>query len=806
MSVDAILIGAPRWVVPAAVIALVLLAAVAWNYLRARSHGGLGGWRLAAAAMKAVGIAVLAICLIEPLGRGQRPRPQANLLPILVDTSRSMTLRNSGRSENPADRLLKLLDSENSWVQQVEETFDVRRYAFDTRMRGVDSFSQLAFDGEASNLRTALETLAERFRGRPVAGLLLASDGNWTDATASVRWSELGFPVFPVRQQESERLRDLRVADVTVSQTDFETAPVTIDASIDAVDLDDESVVVRLVEADGGKVVDEQTVTTSGESRAAGGDSQGVRFRFRPKSAGVSFYRIECFLNRERQAFEEEAESRVEATVENNRRWVAVHQRRGPYRVLYVGGRPNWEYKFLRRAIDEDAEVRMLGLVRIAPKQPKFSFRDSSVGSTNPLFAGLGEDEEEAAEQLDEPVVLRLGVEDQDELIGGFPEDAESLFRYSAVILDDVEADFFTRDQLLLLRRFVSARGGAVLMLGGQEALEHGGYADTPLGELAPVYLPRGRSAATDVDGPSGPFRMELTREGLLQPFLRLRETEAAEATRLESLPPLSVLNSVERIKPGAVVLALARTESGDPRPALVSQPFGKGKTAALLLGDLWRWSLRREAEDAPSQANVRKRDDPAQAWRQVVRWLVSDVTAAVETSAEPSSLAGTMQIVTDVRDESFMPLDGADVKLQVETPEKETVEIIAVSDVDHAGRYTAEFWPRTEGGYRVKAFVAAPDGTEIGTAETGWATDAAGEEFKRLGTHRELLESIATESGGRVVGSDELDNLADSLSTGSAPVTERWVFPLWHRPWILALAIMCLCGEWGIRRWKGLP
>lgn len=804
MNVDAILIGAPRWVIPAVVISLVLLAAVAWNYLRGRSVGGLGGWRFAAAAMKVVGIVVLVICLVEPLGRGERPRPQANLLPILVDTSRSMTLRNSGRSENPADRLLASLDAENAWVQQVEETFDVRRYAFDTRMRGVDSFAQLAFDGEASNLRTALETLAERFRGRPVAGLLLASDGNWTDATASVRWSELGFPVFPVRQQESERLRDLRVADVAVSQTDFETAPVTIDASVDAVDLDNEEVVVRLVEAGGGNVVDEQTMT-SGEGAAAG-HGQGVRFRFRPKSAGVSFYRVECFLDRERQAFEEKAESRVEATVENNRRWVAVHQRRGPYRVLYVGGRPNWEYKFLRRAIDEDAEVRMLGLVRIAPKQPKFSFRDASIGSTNPLFAGLGEDEEEAAEQLDEPVVLRLGVEDKDELIGGFPKDAESLFQYSAVILDDVEAEFFTRDQLLLLRRFVSARGGAVLMLGGQEALERGRYADTPLGELAPVYLPRGRSAATAVDGPSGPFRVELTREGLLQPFLRLRETEAAEATRLESLPPLAVLNSIERIKPGAVVLALARTEAGDPRPALVSQPFGKGKTAALLLGDLWRWSLRRQAEETTSQANALKRDDPAQAWRQLVRWLVSDVTAAVETSAEPSSSAGTMRIVTDVRDETFAALDGADVKLQVETPENETVEIAAIPDVDQAGRYTAEFWPRTEGGYRVKAVVTAPDGTEIGVAETGWATDAAGEEFKRLGTHRELLESIASESGGRVVDSDELAEFASSLSTGTAPVTERWVFPLWHRPWILALAIMCLCGEWGIRRWKGLP
>lgn len=800
---DAILIGAPRWVTPAVVIASVLFAAVAWNYLRSRSRGGLGGWRSAAAVLKILGIAILATCLIEPLGRGERPRPQANLLPIVVDTSRSMTVRNSGRSESAADRIVDSLDVENRWVQQVEQTFDVRRYAFDSQMRGVEAFSPLAFDGEASNLRTALETLADRFRGRPVAGLLLASDGNWTDPDASVRWSDLGFPVFPIRDHESERLRDLRIAEVAVSQTDFETAPVTVDAAIDAVDLQDEAVVVRLVEPDGA-LVDEQTVTIGNSDAEQYG--QGVRFRFRPHSAGVSFYRVECFLERERKRFEQAAESRIEATVENNRRWVAVHQRRGPYGVLYVGGRPNWEFKFLRRAIDEDAEVRLLGLLRIAPKQPKFSFRDSAVGSTNPLFAGLGEDEEEAAEQLDEPVILRLGVEDKDELVGGFPKDAESLFKYSAVILDDVEADFFTRDQLLLLRRFVSSRGGAVLMLGGAESLERGGYADTPLSELAPVYLPRTRRASTGGDGPSGPYRMELTREGLLQPFLRLRDTEAAEAVRLQKLPPLSVLNSAERIKPGAVVLAVARSEAEDPHPALITQPFGKGKAAAFLLGDLWRWSLRRDAKNTPADENAEERDDPAQAWRQVVRWLVSDVAAAVETTVERSSSAGTMQIVTDVRDDAFLPLDGAEVKLQIETPENERVEVMAAPDTDQAGRYTAEFWPRTEGGYRVKAFATAPDRTDVGTAEAGWATDAAGDEFKRLGTHVELLETIASESGGRVIGTGELSSFARSLSSGSVPVTERWVFPLWHRPWILVLAILCLCGEWGIRRWKGMP
>lgn len=811
MSFETFLIGAPRWVLPAAGIAAALFLAVAWNYLR----GGVSGWRAIAAILKIAGVAILTFCLVEPLGRAERPRPQANLMPIVVDTSRSMTLRNSETSISLADRVSEAFDPGADWGEELEQIFDVRRYQFDTRLRGREDFASLAFNGEASNLRTALETLGDRFRRRPLAGLLLASDGNWTDA-AAVDWSQLGFPVYPIRDTESERLRDLRIAEVSVSQTDFETAPVTIDVSIAKVDLPDEPIVVRLLAADGTPIEEQKLAEMSAESDSGTAGSP-VRFRFRPETAGVSFYRIECFLERERDRFEA-GESRVEATVANNRRWVAVHRRRGPYSVLYVGGRPNWEFKFLRRAIDEDAEVRLVGLLRIARKQPKFSFRDSTVGSTNPLFAGLGGDEEEAAEQLDEPVLLRLGVKDEQELVGGFPSDADALFRFSAVILDDVEADFFTQDQLLLLRRFVSNRGGALMMLGGQESLERGGYADSPLGELAPVYLPRGGLSAEEIDGPTGPFRVELTREGLLQPFLRLRNTEAAEAARLSLLPPLSVLNSAERIKPGAVVLAVARDAVGAPQPAFVTQPFGNGKTAALLLGDLWRWSLRapvaERSENPENSENSENSeptppetgDDPAQAWRQMVRWLVNDVTTRVEARVEPSTPPGTMRVAVEVRDPTFAPLDGATVSLQIETPDRPKMELTAVPSPDEAGLYTAAFWPRTAGGYRVTATATAADGTEIGVAEAGWAHDAAGDEFEQLGTNLKLLEKIASESGGRMVPLHELDEFASSLDGGRVPISETWVFPVWHHWWVMTLAILCLCGEWGIRRWKGMP
>ena len=165
-----------------------------------------------------------------------------------------------------------------------------------------------------------------------------------------------------------------------------------------------------------------------------------------------------------------------------------VDQGGGPYRVLYAGGRPNWEFKFLRRALQEDEQVNLVGLLRIAKRQAKFEFQAAGSRKTSPLYNGFDADPD-TAEAADQPVLVRLGTEDEVELRDGFPKTAEELYRYHAIVIDDLEASFFTQDQLALLRNFVSRRGGGLLMLGGPDSFSDGKYDRTPVGEMLPVYL-----------------------------------------------------------------------------------------------------------------------------------------------------------------------------------------------------------------------------------------------------------------------------------------------------------------------------
>src|SRR6185295_19754520 len=141
-------------------------------------------------------------------------------------------------------------------------------------------------------------------------------------------------------------------------------------------------------------------------------------------------------------------------------------------------------------------------------------------------------DKEEQAEQYDQPVLVRDFPPDEpdkeNKLCVGFPKSAEELYTYHAVILDDLESEFFTQDQMQLLKDFVRQRGGGLLMLGGEESFKNGHYDRTPVGDMLPVYV-------DDVAAPpaDGRYRLALTREGWLEPWIRLRPDEDAEHKRL---------------------------------------------------------------------------------------------------------------------------------------------------------------------------------------------------------------------------------------------------------------------------------
>ncbi|MEX0641163.1 MAG: glutamine amidotransferase [Pirellulales bacterium] len=776
MSPSSLVWGSPAWGWLALALAAVSAAALAWGYWRAPASSPL---RLLAAALKAVAIGGLALCLVEPLFSGTRARPGANMFAVVADNSESMTIYDLAASDSRGQDLQKLLKLESSWHQRLGTDFDTRRFVFDSNLRAVDDFATLPLDGARSSLTATLNSLARRFRGLPLAGVLLLTDGNSTDAL-DVSWSDLP-PVYPVVIGADDAPPDVSVTGVSVSQTNFESAPVTVRADIEGSGFSGQKIVAKLLD-ESGKEIESQTVRLP-----SGDESTSVRFQLRPDSDGVSFYHVHVAAEGMTKL------QAAEATVANNERLVVVDRGGGPYRVLYVCGRPNWEFKFLRRALSEDDQLELVGIIRIAKREPKFTFRSRVGESTNPLFRGFEHPDEEAAERYDQPVLVRLGTKDENELRDGFPKTADELYQYDAVILDDVESQFFSQDQLMLIGNFVSRRGGGLLMLGGPDSLVAGHYARTPVGDLLPAYVERSALA------PAGhEYRLTLTREGWLQPWVRVRNTEPEERARLAEMNTFSAVSKVGNIKPAATVLAEVVDNRGKKYPALVAQRFGNGRSAALTIADLWRWGLRRPRD---------KESDLEKSWRQTVRWLVADVPRRVEVAVEPQadSDAAAVAVRVRVRDAEYLPLDNAQVAIEVATPDGKRIALEAEPDENEPGAYVARHVPRQPGAYRAVVQVNAPDGSPIGERNAGWAAQPEVEEFTRLKPNRALLAEIAAKTGGEVVNSDELDRFVAGLPTRKAPITEPWIRPAWHHPLFYLAIIACLVGEWGLRRWKGL-
>jgi hypothetical protein len=298
---------------------------------------------------------------------------------------------------------------------------------------------------------------------------------------------------------------------------------------------------------------------------------------------------------------------------------------------------------------------------------------------------------------------------------------------------------------------------------------------------------------------------LQLAREGWLQAWARLRDNETDERARLDGMPAFEVVNRVRALKPGASVIATVRDDKNAELPALAVQRFGRGRTAALMVGDVWRWGMK----DAAARADMDK------AWRQLVRWLVADVPNRVDCTVEPvpADPNGAMFVQVRVRDEKFQAVDDATVKIEVEPLVFDgaggvgaPIQLEAEPASTEAGLYQATYVPHLTGGYKATARVTNNAGADLGRASAGWSTDLAAEEFRSLTPNVVLLEGLARKSGGQVIAAADLENFVKRLPQLNAPVMETWSYPAWHTPAMFAFAVICFLTEWGVRRWKGLP
>ena len=327
-------------------------------------------------------------------------------------------------------------------------------------------------------------------------------------------------------------------------------------------------------------------------------------------------------------------------------------------------------------------------------------------------------------------------------------------------------------------------------MLGGQESFVKGKFDRTPIGEMLPVYVNRfAPSVQKEI------YQLQLTREGWMQPWVRVRSTRSDEEQRLADMPRFKTINRVHTIKPGASVIAEVNTSDGQDLPALVVQRFGKGKAAALMIGDYWRWHLHNDTGN----------EDMLIAWRQMIRWLVADVPRRAHVEVKLPEGSSSARLIAKVFDDVFSPLNNASVVFNITQPIGSRVSIKARESTDSIGEYETDFMCHKNGYYQVNATVTERDGKIVESSSLGWVSDPTVAEFSSVQANADLMRQIAENTQGEAINIDRLEQFVDSLPDRNIPFIEKHKRPWWHHWTVFTVAIGLLVTEWGLRRWKGM-
>lgn len=729
------------------VAAVLVVVAVAVTFLTYRSAPSKAParQRLVLAGIRTATLALLLFCLFRPVLVVKAAVPQQNFLGVLIDDSRSMQIADADGAARGTFAQQQFIGPEAPLVKALSERFVLRTFRFSTSATRVGDGSELTFAGAQTRIGQALDGARQELAGLPLAGMVVVSDGaDTTDGTLSEALLALkaaATPVFTVGLGREALDKDVQVDRVSAPRTALKGTSLMVDVVVTQTGYAGETVMLDV--EDGGRIVGSQELRLPIDNEPA-----AVRVRFMASDSGPRVFRFRI------------APRPGELVTQNNQREALIDVRDRREKVLYFEGEPRPEMKFLRRAVSEDKNLQIVTLQRTA--ENKYSRHD---------------------------------VDGPEELLAGFPKTRDELFAYRGIILGSIEAGAFTGDQLRMIAEFVERRGGGLLMLGGGRSFSEGGYAGTPVADALPVILERNPRGQDDLELLR--LKVRPTRAGETHAITQIAATEAASATRWNELPPLTSVNPLREIKPGATTL-LVGTDGRRSQPVLVSQRYGRGRALALTVQDSWLYQMHASMplEDMTHE-NL---------WRQLLRWLVDGVPESVEllTSADRVEPGEPMTLTAEVVDKSFVEINDAQVIAHVRNPAGETADVPMQWTGERNGEYRATYIPPGDGVY-LGTVEASRDGVAVGTGVIHMRVAPSDAEYFDATMQAARLQRIADETGGKFYTAANAATLPEDLKYAARGVSTVEQRDLWHMPIVLLLLVALVAGEWGYRRYAGM-
>lgn len=745
--------GIPVWLF--LVLALLLVVLVWAGYLKTTRKLG-PGWKGLLITLRSAVLILLLFCLLRPVVTTFQVAPQETYLGVIIDDSESMSITDMA-GERARQAVVREALFEDGLLEELGESFQIRSFRFDKETQRINAIGDLSQGGTASSIDQALAYVDDQLGGLPLGGVVLVSDGaDNSDADPLIRAQDFGnrqIPIFTVGVGQEEIPRDISIVDVSAAETVLEGSVFTIQVALNHNGYAGEQLSVSV--KDGDNVVASEDVTL---------DAEGVTRRFElelsPDRPELIVYELEVALQPD------------EIISENNRyRFLVDNSPKTALDVLYIEGHPRNEYKFIRRAVEGDESLRLATYLQTGPEK-----------------------------------YYRQGIESPTELAEGFPSDKETLFQYEALILGDIEAEFFSAEQLQLIEDFVAERGGGLLTSGMVDE----GFIDSPVADILPMTLVAENFLPSHLRGgirrgshTSGElYYPRRTRSGEFSPLLRLAGEDSQNNQLWNELPELQGVYVTGRIKPGATVLLehpLLQYQN-QALPIVASQRYGSGRAMSINTASTWRWQMMMPYENQSHEI----------LWRQLLRWLSVSAPERITINFDREfyNVGDNVNVSATILDDEYEPDNDATLWMQTVDPLDQITDTPMEWDISEDGVYRSSFTVEEEGVFNLLVDVASAAGEaglESSEKRTAFVVTPSLREYNNAAMDSGLLGRISDASGGRYFNIADAAALPDTIEFTPNAFSSEEQIDLWDRPWLLALLIALMCLDWMARRLKGL-
>jgi uncharacterized membrane protein len=727
------LLGSRWWFI------LFILAAAAGAWYAYRNVA-TDKYSIGLVALRAVTFTVLAFIFLRPVLNISTVLPQESYMAVVIDNSESMKIKDDGQVSR-ADQLQKQLEATN-FFKRLTDKFKVRIYRFDRDAERIERTDRLTFNGKRTRLESATDLLNQELGTVPLSGVVLITDGvdnaskQWTESLSRLEGRKI--PFYTVGVGSENITHDAEIVKVAAPRETLKESTAVVDVSYRSHGFAGRKATLYVRE--NGVLLKTEQVTL-------------------PADGEISEKTIDLPVKNEgSRLFSFSLQAQDDRIPENNTLDSLVEIKNDHPQILYIEGEPRWEFKFLRRAIQDDPNIRLVTLLRSS--QNKF---------------------------------YRQGIDKEEMLAEGYPKKKEELFQYKGLIFGSIESTFFSQDQLKNVVDFVSNRGGGFLMMGGRNSFVGGRYQNSPIADILPVQM-----APEDRIPIIGRLKLAVTDYGRTHPLMKLSPDASANIKQWTDLPPLNDFNKTLEAKVGGIVLARGQSDQrGNVDPILLAyQRYGRGRTMAFTSGSSWRWQMEMDHEDMTYELF----------WKQILRWLVNTSPDPVMiTSDKDTYLPGeAVRLTAEISNKSFDRMNNAKVIAKVTNPGGITESVALDWNGAQEGTYQTELNVSEPGIYHID--VDAAQGSEnLGTNRMAFQVQDRPVEYYNALLDTRLLQSVASSTGGRYYPLSKIGDVPDDAvytDTETSFVEQK---ELWDVPFLFMLLCMTLAAEWFWRKKRGL-